>query len=388
MSKPGRYEFLDLYRGLVVVFMLQGHVFRALLEPSAQATEAFRLHEIFHGITAPAFLFSAGFTFAIATQRRWDELIRFSPAFFRRVWRAILIVLMGYALHLPYFSLTKTLTEATDAQWREFLAFNVLRCIGLTLLFLRLLLVVLRSERRFLFATGFSAVLIVAMTPLVWDQRVEQMLPPAVAMAVSGLSGSYFPLLPNSAYLLGGTLISWQFLRYAQEGREQQFMRWLLLSGILLIGVGFLFDAIPCTIYPYSDFWTTSPTYVLIKFGTLSAALSLLWFFENRLTHQAVRDIWMPRWLTTLGIESLFAYVVHLILLYGWAPHPSFNMEAFWGMQLSPFEAFLAFVGLTLLIVGLSLGWHWLKRNHPILMQGLYWWVGITFTVEFITREY
>jgi acyltransferase len=388
VSKPGRYDFLDLFRGLVVLFMLQGHVFRALLESSLQGTEAFRLHEIFHGITAPAFLFSAGFAFAIATQRRWNDLIRFSPIFFRRVWRAVLIVIMGYALHLPFFSLAKTVTESTEAQWHEFLAFNVLRCIGVTLLFLRFLLLIVRKERSFLFSSCAAAIIIVGVTPFVWDHRVEHLLPPALAMAVSGHSGSYFPLFPNSAYLLSGMLVSWGFLRFAQQGKEKQFMHWLYASGFLFVGAGFLFDALPFSIYPNADFWTTSPTYVLIKFGALCSALSLLWFLENRPPHRGSRDIWMPRWLTTLGIESLFAYVVHLMLLYGWAPHPSLNMEAFWAGRLSTVESFIAFVGLTAVVVGLSMIWHRLKRNHPILMQGLYWWMGITFGVEFLTRDY
>ncbi len=388
MSKPGRYEFLDLYRGLIVLFMLQGHVFRALLDPSARSTEAFRLHELFHGITAPGFLFSAGFTFAIATQRRWEHLLSFSPVFWRRAWRAVLIILVGYALHVPFLSLAKTLTDSTDLQWREFLAFNVLQCIGFTLLFLRLLLVALRSERSFLFTTAAVTIAIVMTTPLVWNENVQQALPAAVAMALNGLSGSYFPLFPNAAFLLAGALISWQFLRYVQRSDERRFMSWLLLAGLISIGSGFVFDAFPFSLYPNSDFWTTSPNFFLMKLGGLAVLLSLLWFFENHVAHPSEHDPWIPRWLVTVGVESLFVYVAHLIALYGWAAHPSFNMEAVWGEKLSAVESFLAFVALTGLMVVTALGWRRLKKNHPVLMQGVYWWMGVTFVVEFLTRSY
>jgi uncharacterized membrane protein len=137
----GRYRFLDLYRGIIVLFMLEGHVIRELLSADIKATYLFSLHEIFHGVTAPGFLFGAGFTFAIATQRRWEQSLTFTPGFFRRVWRALLLILIGYALHFPFLSLQKTLNEATSTQWNTFLLFDVLQCIGIGLLLLRLLLV-------------------------------------------------------------------------------------------------------------------------------------------------------------------------------------------------------------------------------------------------------
>ncbi len=396
MSRPGRHEFLDLYRGLIVLFMLQGHVFRALVDPAAWSAEAFRLHELFHGITAPGFLFSAGFTFAIATQRRWEQFLFFpakqqsgwSPIFLRRVWRAVLIIFVGYALHVPFLSLTKTLSDSSDAQLQEFLAFNVLQCIGLTLLFLRLLLVTLRSERSFLFTAAGTTIVIVMTTPLMWSENVQQFFSPAVAMALNGLSGSYFPLFPNAAFLLAGVLISWQFLCSAQQSNEQQFIVWLLVAGLAAIGSGFLFDALPFSLYPKLDFWTTSPNFFLMKLGGLAVLLSLLWLFENRVAHPSAHDFWIPRWLVTVGVESLFVYVAHLIVLYGWAAQPFLNMEAFWGEKLSAIESFFAFVALTCLMVAAALGWHGLKKNHPVLMQGIYWWMGVTFVVEFLTRSY
>ena len=79
--------FLDLYRGIIVLFMLEGYVVRELLNTESKTTYLFALHEIFYDITAPGFLFGAGFTFAIATQQRWgpSDCIH-TWFFFRRGW--------------------------------------------------------------------------------------------------------------------------------------------------------------------------------------------------------------------------------------------------------------------------------------------------------------
>jgi hypothetical protein len=366
VTNPSRYSFLDLFRGLVVLLMI----------------------ELLHGITAPAFLFGAGFTFAIASQRRWDQLTRITPAFLRRIWRAVLIILIGYALHLPYFSLTKTLTEATALEWRELLAFDVLQSIGVSLIFLRILVLIVRQERLFLLLAGFFAVAVIYTTPLVWNESLGETLSPAVLMALNGLSGSYFPLFPNAAFLLAGVVVSWSFLRHAEQGTEAHFMVQLFTGGALAI-VGSLFlDALPFHMYARYDFWYTSPNYFWMKLGGLAIILSTLWFLESHVRHAPERDIWMPRWLIILGVESLLVYVLHSLLLYGSVLNPYMNMKVLLGTQLSVGESLMAFVALLSSMILAAWGWRYLKKEHPALMTGIVWWMGIVFTIEFLRRPY
>ena len=37
----GRYDFLDLFRGIIVLFMIEGHVVRELLTPELRAAKLF-----------------------------------------------------------------------------------------------------------------------------------------------------------------------------------------------------------------------------------------------------------------------------------------------------------------------------------------------------------
>jgi uncharacterized membrane protein len=388
VSKPQRYEFLDLYRGLIVLFMLEGHVFRALMQPALQATKAFELHEIFHGITAPGFLFSSGFTFAIATLRKGDVLIRWSAELWRRLGRLIVLIAVGYLMHIPYFSLRKTLEESTADQWTAFLAFDVLQCIGLSLLCLRLLFVLVRSETLFLASIAVLLAGVVAVTPLVWDKECTARIPLWLAMALNGVHGSTFPLFPYAGFVLAGVLVSWQFLRAAEREGERRFMKHLTLLSIGLIASGYAWDISPLQLYAVDDFWFTSPAYFLIRLGILMLLLAAFWFFEAHVRHREVYDVWMPRWIITLGVESLFVYIVHLLILYGWVLNADYNMEAWWGMRLTLFEALVAFVGLTALLSPAAHLWHYLKKQHPVMLRGVYWWMGLVVLWELLTRPY
>lgn len=388
MSTPQRYQFLDLYRGLIVLFMLEGHVVRALLQPAVQATPAFELHEIFHGITAPGFLFGAGFTFAIATQRKWDELSTWSAGLLRRLWRMVLLVATGYLLHIPYFSLRKTIAESTPEQWDTVLAFDVLQCIGVTLFFLRLLFVIVRSETMFLSVVAALLAVIVAGTPLAWEPASTESLPRWLAMAVQGRQGSVFPLFPYAAFIFAGVLVSWEFLRFAERGNEAKFMKLLAFSGVGLVVSGSVWDILPYQLYPSYDFWFTSPAYVLIRLGILVLLLAGLWFFEAHVRHRERHDLWMPRWLITLGVESLFVYIVHLVILYGWVVNADQNLEEWWGLRLTLGESILVFIALTLVLALAARLWHYAKKRHPILMQGVYWWLGLVVVWELVSRPY
>src|SRR5258708_39712833 len=86
-----RYFFIDLYRSAVILLMLEGHVFRTFLSSPLQQTPLFQIHEILHGLSAPAFLFGAGVTFVISTRKRWEDYHRWGYPLARRIGRFLLI---------------------------------------------------------------------------------------------------------------------------------------------------------------------------------------------------------------------------------------------------------------------------------------------------------
>ena len=136
-TMTARYLFIDLLRFAAAVFMVQGHVFDALLSPLEKARPYYYLHDVAHGFVPPLFFFLAGAAFSISTIRRWDVHHAWGTETRRRVLRFLMLIAIGYALHLPFFSLRKILSSATPAEWAAFLQVDATQCIGVTLLLLQ-----------------------------------------------------------------------------------------------------------------------------------------------------------------------------------------------------------------------------------------------------------
>ena len=354
--KP-RHLFIDLYRSAVILLMLEGHVFRALLNSESQQSSLFIFHEFFHGLSAPAFLFGSGLTFIISTKKRWDEYHHWDPPLARRLRRFLFVILLGLALHLPYFSIRKIILDGTTADYLQLFQCDVLHCIGIGLLSLHALIFFFKTESKFYGLVIATIVTICFLTPLVWDVDFLRYSPPAFSQLLNNRYGSPFPLFPSVGFLFSGVIVSWEFLVAARQKREQEFMLRLAVAGASLILGGILFDALPFKIYPVYNFWYTSPNYFFIRVGSLMLITSGFWYLANRV-HQ-------PRnYLTIFGKESLFVYVLHLVFLYGTAVNPESNLQKIIGASLNLFQAGGVFMIFTMVMLAAAMGWNYLKEKH------------------------
>src|SRR5262247_338566 len=110
----------------MALVMVQGHVCDTLLTPLARAAPWYVFQTIFHGSTAPGFLFASGL---VAGLPRAPLSLRAS---WRRGRRLLFVLGVGYALHLPYLSLWKTLSASTPQQRADTLSCNALHVIAVT----------------------------------------------------------------------------------------------------------------------------------------------------------------------------------------------------------------------------------------------------------------
>ena len=124
-----RELYIDAFRGLMALVMVQGHVFDTLLQPALRATGLYQFQLLFHGSTAPGFLFASGF---VAGFPRSPLSVK---ATVRRARRLLFVLGVGYVLHLPYLSLWKTVLEATPAEKAALFASDALHVIAVTQLF-------------------------------------------------------------------------------------------------------------------------------------------------------------------------------------------------------------------------------------------------------------
>ncbi|MBI4547268.1 MAG: hypothetical protein HY707_04755 [Ignavibacteriae bacterium] len=376
-----RYLFIDLYRSAVIFFMLEGHVLRAVLTSEIQQTPIFQLHELFHGLSAPAFLFGAGLTFVISTRKRWGDYHHWGPPLARRIRRLLFVILLGLFLNLPFFSIRKIIIEGTTDTSLQLFQCEVLTCIGIGLLALHGLVFFFKTEARFYGVVIALTAAVCFLTPIVWDIDFLSYTPSFIAQLFNSTHGSPFPLFPFVGFLFAGVLVSWEFLVAMEKQQAHRFIRNLTLFGVIFIASGIMFDALPIRIYRTYDFWYTSPNYFLIRLGALMLLTGGAWYMARKRTR--VNPL-----LTVFGKESLFVYVLHLVVLYGSAANPEMNVQTVLGINLPLLQSIGLFVLFTLVMLLATLVWNYLKEKRFHWYRLIQLTGSAVFLYYFFTRDY
>lgn len=383
LTKGKRFIFIDLFRGLAIIKMIEGHVFRALLVPNSSFFKISFINFL-DGLTGPIFLFISGVSFAIVLIRHKEDFLRLNKKFFTRVQRILFIIFVGYWLHLPFFSLRKTFLSSEDIM-REFLKADILQCIGLSLLFLQFLFLIFRKESIFNWVVFMMGILILFSTPFVlnydfpiFPARVESYFK---QYPVSKDYPSPYPLFHWSAYLLAGYLIASIFFLLNEKNKGKLFFLALTVAGILLYFTGSKTAGFFSKIYGTSfNFWYGSPNIFFMRLGAIFIIFSFLYFFE-RLFIQVAGPI------VTLGTESLHAYWLHLVILFG-SVLPIPTLLKIFPSKLSLLETSFVFFGLTTFVYFTSYLWNRLKHESPYLSKIVLRGIVAIFLIIFITRKY
>lgn len=354
-----RLGFVDQFRGLATIFMIETHVINALLFTSLKFKPAFKYVDFVNGLVAPSFLFVAGFSFTLALARKGDAYRKFSPELRRHLKRLLFIWVTGYFLHIPFFSLRKSLYGISPEGVLAFTAVDILQCIAATLFILHLLRVVVKDDRKFNLLVYFLFVLFVVAAPLAGSVDVARSLPLFVAQYFNRLHGSLFPLFPWSSFLIGGTIAS-QFITshtdFAGTGNvDKAASRKILRLGIGATVAGLVFSIVEKQLFTEPHFADYSPSWFILRFGLLLLILyGLVAFEEARGSESSVVKLF--------GKESFFIYVLHLVIVYGSsAKFPSLvNMI---GPTLGYVGCLGIFVLLSAAMYFVARFWSDLKRN-------------------------
>jgi fucose 4-O-acetylase-like acetyltransferase len=360
----GRELYIDAFRGLMALAMVQGHVTDTLLLPSALVERWYVVQQMLHGSTAPGFLFASGF---VAGLPRAPLSLRASV---RRARRLLFVLGVGYFLHLPYFSLWKTVGASSPAERALLFACDALQVIALT----QLLVLALQwvAGRHWTGWAAGIAVLVVAAAPLVWSSGVAARLPEAVAPWLDEGTGSRFPVFPFSAFVLAGTLAGATIGR-VEPGRRH---RREVTAGLCLLGLG---AALAWLLAGRVDYWGASPAYVLVRLGGLLLLLRLV---------EAAAEARLPglRGLALLGRETLLVYVLHLHLLFG---------GVFGDSPLAAWHGRMGLAGalgvlMLFLPVLLAAAWLWRAAKHraPHEAHLALVFVSVAFLYEFAVRPW
>ncbi|RKH81344.1 DUF1624 domain-containing protein [Corallococcus sp. AB045] len=286
-----RHPALDGARGLAVLAMVMGHTLDALLAPAFRDHPWVQEYWKVRGITAPLFLLVSGWAVVMALGTKPGAA---KDSFGRRFRRALLLLFLGYLLHWPGWGAVREL-GFSDAMLRKVFQFDALQCIGAALLLGAMALVVTPNRGARALLLGGLAVGIPLASVGMWNAGAH--LPVPLQQFIGNGEGSRFPFFPWAGFFFAGAFAA-HGLHVLKPGLPQGFSL-LALGGALLA----LTRWVPVE-------WTpTSPTMVMYR-----VAQGLLVLGVVNLLPQRVSCLLAP-----LGRLSLWIYVLHLPVVYGWA---------------------------------------------------------------------
>ena len=372
MKEKVRYTFIDLLRGWAIILMIEPHVFNTFLLPDLKLTGWFSVVSFINGLIAPAFLFVSGFVFEISSGSKLGDMRKFKLPFWKKLWRIVSIILIGYALHLPFKSLSKIINKSTPEQLQSFYSVDVLQCIGVGLLVLFLLRLIIRSDKIYHYTLIGLTIVVTAVSPIFWKTEFTNYLHPVFANYFNRLNGSLFPVFPWLNFILAGAIFSKYFLNAAANNKEQKFIKATTFAGIIMLLSGHLFYS---GLFP--DFLTSiipNPVFFMERLGYVLFFASLCWYYANwrKIKRSFVIDA---------SRESLLIYWLHLLLIYSmiWKNK---NFAEILGPTLNVWESIVVTVLLMVLMVLIAILWSRTKTKFPNYATKVAWGVvGVLFII-------
>jgi uncharacterized membrane protein len=323
MSSAARHRlaYIDWMRGLACVLMFQTHCYDSWLSPAARKSTFFMYSQLAGTLPAPLFLFLAGISFALVTDR-----LRQKSADARQVARTTIrrgAEILGLGL---LFRIQEYAISLGWAPWTDLFRVDILNTIGLSMMLMGVACWVTApsggtpqaARLRNGVAGGLLALAIALATPPLWTSVRPSWLPWPLESYINGVHIYHepqpwlFPIFPWTAFAFIGMAFGFLLLSESARRREDIVFAGMGALGMALIQAARWLDARPEQIYAVYDFWHTSPNFFLIRVGILLVILAA--------SHAWCRwglGQWHLSPLIQLGTTSLLVYWVHIEFVYG-----------------------------------------------------------------------
>jgi len=329
-APSSRLAYIDWLRGLACVLMFQTHCYDAWLGGGARNSKFLMYSQLGGTFPAPLFLFLAGVSFAIVTNKLIQKGVSANEVARKTIRRGAEILALGFLFRLQEFVIAMGW-----APWSDLFRVDILNTIGGSMMLMGVMCWVVNFAKERRGATGalarqpslklrmiLTALVVTAaialITPLLWTTWRPHFLPWELETYINGVhnlgqpQAGLFPLFPWAGFAFAGLAFGFILTSdYAQK------LGWRLFAIGGLTGLAFYYvakfcDARSWQIYPVFDFWHTSPEFVLMRVGflllfVLGAYAWCRWGFGQKGFSPLIQ----------LGNTSLLVYWVHIELVYG-----------------------------------------------------------------------
>jgi uncharacterized membrane protein len=338
-----RLAYIDWMRGLACLLMFQTHCYDSWLKPSARQSDFFMYSQLGGTFPAPLFLFLAGISFALVTERLRQKNL--APGAIARTTIRRGAEIFGFGL---LFRLQEYVLGWGWSPWTDLLRVDILNTIGLSMMLMGVMCwlvgIALWSERletkgnagapflarsvrekweamsrtQFVLTASAISLLISLLTPLIWTSWRPRFLPWPIESYFDGVHNLatpqswLFPIFPWTAFAFAGLAIGFILQSEWVRSREATVFFSIGAAGVVLIELSRGLDASSYHLYPVYDYWHTSPEFFLVRLGMLMVILTA--------SYTWCRWGWALRGfspLIQLGQASLLVYWVHIEFVYG-----------------------------------------------------------------------
>jgi uncharacterized membrane protein len=314
-----RLAYIDWMRGLACVLMFQTHCYDSWLSPEARKSSLLAWSRLGGTLPAPLFIFLAGLSFALVTQRLREKGIDHGTIAKRTILRGAEVFGMGLLFRVQEFALGYPWSPKTDL-----LRVDVLNILGLSMMLMGVLCwfagggEAAAARMRTLVAGIFTATLVAMATPPLWTTLRPRFLPWPLESYVNGVhifdqpQPWLFPLFPWAAFAFAGLAAG--FFLFSDFAKRREGLAFAALggAGVLAGLLSIFFDSSRIRLYTVYDYWHTSPNFFLLRCGILLLILFLVyawcrWGFAQKGFSPIIQ----------LGKTSLLVYWVHIEFVYG-----------------------------------------------------------------------
>jgi len=312
-------------RGLACVLMFQTHCYDSWLSPSARQSKFFMYSQLGGTFPAPLFLFLAGISFALVTEKLWKKNLAPGQIARTTIRRGAEIFAFGLLFRLQEYLIAWGWAPLSDL-----LRVDILNTIGLSMMLMGVVCWLVLSIQRgpharlaLVLTSAGTALLISLLTPPLWTTWRPNWLPWPLESYINGVHNLgtpqawLFPIFPWAAFSFAGLAAG--FILQSEWARERQALTFFLLgaAGLVLIETSRWLDAQPRQLYALYDYWHTSPNFWLIRVGMLLVILTASYAWCRWGLAQKPAGHWGFSPLIQLGQASLLVYWVHIEFVYG-----------------------------------------------------------------------
>ncbi len=293
--------------------MFEVHSYDSWVGGSARDSHFVKWSQLSGTIPAPLFLFLAGVSIALVSDRMREKGISANQIARRTILRGAEI--LGYGL---LFRLQEYLLGIPWSPWTDLLRVDILNTIGISIMLLGIVGRFTRTRAANTTVALAATAAIAFATPFLYTTWRPRWLPWYLESYINGVHiydsprPWLFPIFPWAGFAFAGLALG--YLLFSAWGKEH-LLQIAVSCGLAGVGLYYLstwLDARALQLYPEYDYWHTSPNFFLARV----AIILVIVFASYAWCRWGLGQVGFSP-MIQMGQTSLLVYWVHIEFVYG-----------------------------------------------------------------------